>query len=106
MNKSIALAAEFDNVSDPLQLLVKVEQLDDDLRVAATAGTPEAEPTWFSMPKMRMNYLEEGIKSLKYKDGRYAAAMGFPDGLMMDYDEDFEGEQSGSSDEEHGAFEY
>eukprot|EP01122_Echinamoeba_exundans_P007647 TRINITY_DN2398_c0_g1_i1.p1 TRINITY_DN2398_c0_g1~~TRINITY_DN2398_c0_g1_i1.p1 ORF type:complete len:897 (+),score=244.48 TRINITY_DN2398_c0_g1_i1:337-3027(+) len=107
-DQSLEIIEKVQSVSDPLALLVQVENADDQLRTAASAPMPKTDPKWFKMPPVHARFVEDSIRHLKYRESALnpssAAAFaefGIPQELFEGQEiEGEEAEEGNSSDME------
>jgi hypothetical protein len=56
--------------STPVDFLSSLENCEEDLRMATLISEPKVEQHWFKLPQLRLNYIEDMVRTLRYKDGR------------------------------------
>ncbi len=57
-----------DKPADVIKYLSQAEKCAEEMRFAALSSDPEVENHWFKMPHVQLNYLEEQIRAIRYRD--------------------------------------
>lgn len=75
-----------DKPADVIKYLCQAEKCAEEMRFASLSSDPEVENHWFKMPHVQLNYLEEQIRAIRYRDRPegYGGVFGVDD--EYDYD--------------------
>jgi hypothetical protein len=57
--------------SNPIDFLALIEDCEEEMRTATHVSEPKVEPRWFRLPQLRLNHIEEILKTLRYKENPY-----------------------------------
>jgi len=76
-----------DKPADVIKYLSQAEKCAEEMRFASLSSDPEVENHWFRMPQVQLNYLEEQIRAIRYRD-RPDGAFGGVFGVDDEYDYD------------------